>query len=146
MRLVLVHRAGPSQFEVIARPAPIGGLRGTNFGFAIESFQFNEPNRLELVLSARAFCAREFYTHRFALRRGQWLVTGLDVQTPRCTEGDIAVDLAESTNYINGTTRRTTFTRAGASRVTATPSARRPFRVAEFPPTGPVRVYQEMQR
>jgi hypothetical protein len=70
MRLVLVHRAKPGQFKVVARSAPIGGLRGANFGFGIESFRFSAPDRLELAVSARAACARALNTHRFALRRG----------------------------------------------------------------------------
>lgn len=145
MRLVLIHRAMPGQFEVVARSAPIGGLRGANFGFGIESFRFNAPDRLELALSARASCARALYTHRFALRQGQWLVTGLDVETPRCTEGSIDIGWMESVNYLSGMTRRTTFTRTGASRATSTPGARPPFPVAEFPPPGPERVYSEMR-
>ncbi len=145
MLLVLIHRAGPGQFQVVTRSGPIGGLRGANFGFAIESFRFNGPDRLELALSARTSCARAQYTHRFALRHGQWLVTGLDIQTPRCTEGRIDVDWTESANYLSGMTSRTTFTRTGAPRTTSTPAARRPFPVAQFPPPGPEGVYREMQ-
>lgn len=145
MRLVLVRRGSTGQPEVVARSAPIGGLRGANFGYGIESFRFNAPDRLELALSARAACARALYTHRFAWRQGQWLVTGLDVEMPRCTEGSIDVDWTQSANYLSGATRRTTFTRAGASRVTTTPGARRPFPVAAFPPAGPESSYREMQ-
>ncbi len=145
MRLVIVHRAGPGQFEVVARSAPIGGLRGANFGFGIESFRFNAPDRLELALSARASCARAVYTHRFALRQGRWQVTGLDVEMPRCTAGGVEVDWTESANYLSGTTRRTTFTRTGASRATSSPAARPPFPLAAFPPPGPEGIYREMQ-
>ena len=145
MRLVLVHRANPGKFEVVARSAPIGGLRGANFGFAIESFRFNAPDRLELAVSARSACARALYTHKFALRRGSWLVTGLDVEMPRCTDGGIAQDWTESANYLSGATRRTEFTRTGAPRITSTTGARRPFPFEQFPPSGPETAYAEMQ-
>lgn len=145
MRLVLAHRASPGQFEVVARSAPIGGLRGANFGFGIESFRFNAPDRLELALSVRAACARALYTHRFALRRGSWVVTGLDVEMPRCTDGGIAQGWTESANYLSGATRRTEFTRSGAPRTTSTTGARQPFPLEQFPPSGPEAAYAEMQ-
>lgn len=145
MRLVLVRRANPGRFEVAARSAPIGGLRDANFGFSIESFRFTAPDRLELAVSARAACARALYTHRFALRRGSWLVTGLDVEMPRCTDGGIAQDWTESANYLSGATRRTEFTRSGAPRITSKAGARRPFPFEQFPPSGPETAYAEMQ-
>lgn len=145
MRLVLVRRSTSGQPEVVARSAPIGGLRRANFGFAIEVFRFNAPDRLELALSAQASCARAVYTHRFALRQGRWWVTGLDVEMPRCTASGIKVDWTESANYLSGKTRRTTFTRTGASRATSSPAARPPFPLAEFPPHGPEGIYREMQ-
>lgn len=145
MRLVLVHRAGAGQFEVISRSAPIGGLRGANFGYGIESFRFNAPDRLELALSARADCARALYTHRFALRRGSWLVTGLDVEMPRCTDSGITPGWTESANYLSGAKRRTEFTRSGAPRITTTPGARQAFPLEQFPPPGPEAAYAEMQ-
>ncbi len=145
VRLVLVRRARPGQFEVMARSAPIGGLRGANFGFGIESFRFTAPDRLELALSARASCARALYTHRFALRRDEWLVTGLDIEMPRCIDGGVAQHWTQSANYLSGITRRTEFARSGASRVTSTPGARRPFPMAQFPPPGPEAAYAEMQ-
>lgn len=145
MRLVLVRRDRSGQHEVVARSAPIGGLRGSNFGFGVEVFRFSAPDRLELTLSARASCSRSLYTHRFALRQGRWHVTGLDVETPRCTAGGIEVDWTESANYLSGKTRRTTFTRTGGSRSTNSPAARPPFPLAEFPPLGPEGIYREMQ-
>lgn len=145
MRLMLVRRDRNGHHEVVARSAPIGGLRGSNFGFGIELFRFNAPDRLELVLSARAACARALYTHRFALRQGRWQVTGLDVEMPRCAAGGIEVDWTESANYLSGKTHRTTFTRTGTSRATSSPAARYPFMLADFPPPGPEGVYREMQ-
>lgn len=145
MRLVLVRRDRSRQHEVVVRSAPIGGLRGSNFGFGIEVFRFSAPDRLELALSARASCARSLYTHRFALRHGRWQVTGLDVEMPRCAAGGIEVDWTESANYLSGKTRRTTFTRTGALRVTTSPAARPPFPLAEFPPLGPEGIYRELQ-
>lgn len=145
MRLVVVHRTGPGSFEVVARSAPIGGLRGANFGFGIESFRFNAPERLELALSAPAACARALHTHRFAPRRGTWLVTGLDLEMPHCTDGGLAQHWTESANYLSGTTRRTQLARSGAPRVTSTRGARQPFPLAQFPPPGPEAAYIEMQ-
>lgn len=145
MRLVLVRRDRSGQHEVVARSAPIGCLRGSNFGFGIELFRFSAPDRLELALSARASCARSLYTHRVALRQGRWQVTGLDVEMPRCTAGGIEIDWTESANYLSGKTRRTTLTRTGGSRATTSPAARPPFPLAEFPPLGPEGIYREMQ-
>lgn len=145
MRLVLVQRGGSGQPEVMARSAPIGGLRGSNYGLGIESFRFNAPDRLELALSARASCARALYTHRFALRRGQWLVTGLDIEMPRCTDAGVSPNWVLSANYLSGTTRRTEFTRSGAPRITTTPGSRQAFPIEQFPPAGPEAAYTEMQ-
>lgn len=145
MRLVLVRRAGPGQFEVVARSAPIGGLRGANYGFGIESFRFNAPDRLELTLSAHASCARALSTHRFALRHDSWMVTGLDIEMPRCTHGGVAQRWTKSANYLSGTERSMEFTRSGAPRRRSTPGARQPFPLAQFPPSGPEAIYIEMQ-
>ena len=145
MRLVLVRHRGSGPPAVVARSAPIGGLRSAQLGFGIESFRFNAADRLKLSLSARSSCTRALYTHRFAVRQGQWLVTGLDVEWPRCAPGGIGLGGRESANFLNGTVHRTTFDGAGESPRIAEPGARRPFPVAAFPPTGPEGAYRKMK-
>lgn len=145
MRLVVLRSGPDGGFEVVARSAPMGGLRGAQHGFGIESFRFNAPDRLELALSAPTGCGRTLFTHRFAWRQAQWQVTGLEVETSRCHRGGIERDSASSANYLTGQTRRTSFAGAGAPRVIAAASARRPLALADFPPPGPEPAYAELQ-
>ena len=143
--LLVAAEARPGVFEIVARSRPFTVPLTSNYGTSIELFRFNAPDRLELALSSRSGCARGSVTHRFAFRQGTWAVTGLDVETLRCTDSGVEPDWNESANYISGKAVRTVFGRSGASKSVRSSSARKAFPLSEFPPKGPETAYAELQ-
>ncbi len=135
----------PGTHEIVARSKPFTWSRESNFGASVEDFRFSAPDRIELTFSARDGCARRSSTHKFALRRGVWLVTGLEESVMRCTDHGIEQDWTESANYLTGKAVRTTFAPSKPAKVTQGQASRRAFPLSEFPPPGPERAYAEMQ-
>ncbi len=135
----------PGTHEIVARSKPFTWSRESNFGALVGDFRFSAPDRIELTVSARDGCARRSSTHKFALRNGVWLVTGLDESALRCTDQGVEQDWSKSANYLTGKAVRTTFSASTPAKVTQGPATRRAFPLSEFPPPGPERVYAEMQ-
>jgi len=87
--IMIARETRTGAYEVIARSRPFALSRASNFGAWIEEFRFAPPDRIELSLTSRSGCARSVATHRFALRNGEWLVTGLDVSAMRCKDDGV---------------------------------------------------------
>ena len=143
--LVVAAETRPGVFEIVARSGRFTVPLESSYGTAVELFAFDAPDRLSLSLTSRSGCGRSAVTHRFALRRGEWVVTGLDIDTVRCTDDGVEPDWSESANYITGKTVRTVHTRAGAAKRVQTAGARRAFPLSKFPPDGPESAYAELR-
>jgi len=143
--IMIARETRTGAYEVIARSRSFALSRESNVGAWIEEFRFAPPDRIELSLTSRSGCARSVATHRFALRNGVWLVTGLDVSAMRCTDDGVEQDRTESANYLTGRVVRTTFTSSKPPKTTHGPATRGAFPLSEFPPDGPEVVYAEMR-
>lgn len=132
-------------FELVARSKPFALSRESNFGGWVEDFRLVGQDRLELGITSRHGCARKATTHRFSLRGGTWLVSGLDSTVLRCTDNGVVEDFSETTNYLNGKSIRTVFAQAKAPRTVRLTSPRKAFPLSEFPPDGPEVAYSELQ-
>jgi hypothetical protein len=143
--LVVASEVRAGAFEVVARSKPFTLSREANFGAWVESFRFIAPDRIELSFTSRSGCARTLTTHRFVLRDGTWLVTGLDTSSPRCTGSNVELEWTESANYLTGTTIRTTLHPSKPPREVRRKGVRKPFPLLDFPPSGPESAYAEMQ-
>lgn len=143
--ITIAGEVKPGVYEVVARSRPFNLSRESNFGAWIEEFRFNAPDRIELSFTARGGCASRSFTHRFALRNEVWLVVGLDETVMRCSDNGVEPDWTESSNYLTGKVVRTTFSRSKPAKPIHGRTTRSPFPLSGFPPTGPERVYAEMQ-
>lgn len=144
--IIVAAEVKAGRFEVIARSKPFALSRESNFGAWVEELRLMGHDRLELGLSSPNGCTRKLITHRFALRDGMWLVSGLDSAVMRCTDNGVDQDFSETTNYLNGKTIRTIFSQAKASKSTRLISPRKAFPLSEFPPNGPEAAYAELQQ
>jgi hypothetical protein len=143
--IAIASEARPGVFEIVARSRDFALSRESNFGAWIEEFYFKAPDRIALSFTTRGSCASRSITHRFAMRNRVWLVVGLDESVMRCTDNGVEQDWTESANYLTGEVVRTTFLPSKSAKVSKGRSSRSPFPLSEFPPSGPERVYTEMQ-
>lgn len=143
--IMIAAELKPGEFGVVARSKVFSLSRDTNFGAWVEEFRFAPPDRIELSFSTPNGCARTLATHRFVLRKGTWLASGLDRSAMRCTENGVEQDWTESANYLTGKVVRTTFAPLRPPRTVQLRTTRRSFPLSEFPPSGPESIYAEMQ-
>lgn len=144
--LVVAGEVRPGAYAIVAKSKPFALSREANFGSWVEEFVFNPPDRIELSLGSRNGCARKVATHRFVLRNGAWMVSGLDVVAMRCTERGVEQAFAESANYLTGKMVRTTFEASKPPKSAPLASPRKSFPLSEFPPNGPEAAYAELQQ
>lgn len=143
--LVIAAETRPGVFEIVARSGRFTVPLASNYGTAVELFSFDAPDRLSLVLASPSGGGRRVVTHRFALRRGEWVVTGLDIDTVRGTDNGMEPDWSESANFVTGKTVRTVHTRTGAAKRVHAAGARRVFPLSNFPPDGPESAYTDLR-
>jgi len=143
--IAIASEAQPGVFEIVARSRAFALSQESNFGAWIEEFKFKAPDRIELSFTARGSCASRSITHRFAMRNKVWLVVGLDESVMRCTDNGVERDWTESANYLTRKVVRTTFSPSKPAKVSKGRSTRSPFPLSDFPPSGPERIYTEMQ-
>lgn len=143
--VVVASKGRNDRFEVVTRSKPLALSPKSNFGAWVEEFRLVSNDRLELAITSRNGCARKVITHRFALRDGIWLVSGLDSVVMRCTDAGVEQDFSETMNYLSGKGIRTVFSEAKASKIIRLTSPRKAFPLSEFPPNGPEAAYAELQ-
>lgn len=100
--VVVASKGRNDRFEVVTRSKPLALSRESNFDAWVEEFRLLSKDRLELAIASRNGCARKVITHRFALRDGIWLVSGLDSAVMRCADIGVEQDFSETTNYLSG--------------------------------------------
>lgn len=144
--IVVASEGREGIFEVVARSKPFALSRESNFGGWVEEFRLLSKGRLELAITSRNGCARKAITHRFALRDGVWLVSGLDSAVMKCTDNGVEQDFSETTNYLSGKALRTVFSKVKTSKNIRLKSPREAFPLSEFPPNGPEAAYAELQQ
>ena len=143
--ILIASAVRPGEFGVVARSRAFSFAQEANFGVSVEAFRFTPPDRIELSLSARDGCARHVATHRFVLRHGTWLVSGLDMSAMRCTDHGVDQDWSESSNFLTGQAVRTSFAPSKPPSTVQGRASRPPFPLSEFPPRGPESAYAELQ-
>jgi hypothetical protein len=144
--IVVASEGRDNKFAVVARSKPLALSRESNFGAWLEEFRLLSKDRLMLVIASRNGCARKVITHRFALRDGIWLVSGLDSAVMRCADNGVEQDFSETANYLSGKAIRTVFSGAKTSRNIRLTNPRNAFPLSEFPPNGPEAAYAELQQ
>lgn len=144
--IVVASKGDNNRFEVVARSKPLALSRESNFGAWVEEFRLLNNDRLELAIASRNDCARKVITHRFALRDGVWLVSGLDLAVMRCTDNGVEQDFSETTNYLSGKAIRTVFPESKKLKNIRLTNPRKAFPLSEFPPNGPEAAYAELQQ